>query len=215
VEDNTATSNLFTYGFNFNTHAPFQNLANLNGGTLAGGTWEFSNGATWRTDGADITTNAANLSVSGAGTRILDSVSFGQGNNALAGLTANAGHLTIGAGYSLTIQGSFLNAGILEIAGTFSVLGNYTQTTGAALDIDLASPTMYGSLAVNGTATLAGTLNVALVNGFTPVSGQSFTILTFGARSGDFTAKYGLVFSPSESFAASYTGNTLTLVVVP
>jgi hypothetical protein len=56
VEDNTASSTLYTYGFNFNTGTAFQSLANLNGGTLTGGTWKFSNGATWRTDGADITT---------------------------------------------------------------------------------------------------------------------------------------------------------------
>jgi hypothetical protein len=216
VEDNTASSTLYTYGMNFNTFTPFQSLANLNGGTLTGGTWEFSNGATWRTYGADITTNTANLSISGAGTQILDSV-FDQGHDALAGLTTNAatGHLTVGAGYTFTVQGNFLNAGILEIGGTMSVQGNYTQTAGAALDIDIASSTIYGTLTVSGTATLAGTLNVALVNGYTPASGASFTILTFGARSGDFSTENGLLFSPSEFFAADYLGNTLTLVVGP
>jgi hypothetical protein len=216
VEDNTASSTLYTYGDNFNTGTVFQSLANLNGGTLTGGTWQFGGGATWRTYGADITTNAANLSVSGAGTQILDSV-FSQGNNALAGLTTNAatGHLTVGAGYNLTVQGPFLNAGILELAGTFSIQGSYTQTAGAALDIDIASPTVYGTLAVGGTATLAGALNVALVNGFTPALGASFKILSFGARSGDFGTKNGLLFSPGEVFMPDYLGNTLTLVVVP
>src|SRR5439155_10525105 len=116
---------LYTYGFNFNTRTDFQDLANLNGGTLTGGTWEFSNGATWRTDGADITTNAANLSISGAGTKILDSV-FGPGHDALAGLTTNtaSGHFTVGAGYTFTVQGTFSNAGILEIGGMISVQGN-------------------------------------------------------------------------------------------
>jgi hypothetical protein len=214
VKDDTASSTLYTYGVDHNTFTTFQSLANLNGGTLTGGTWEFSGGATWRTFGADITANAANLSISGAGTQILDSL-FGQGNNALAGLTVNTGDLTVGAGYSLTVLGNFQNAGILEIAGTLSIQGNYTQTAGAALDIDIASPTLYGSLTVSGTATLAGTVNIALVNGFTPASGQSYTILTFGARSGDFSAKNGLVFSPTEAFAANYTANTLRLVVVP
>jgi hypothetical protein len=215
VEDGTASSSLYTYGFNFNTGTAFQSLANLNSGTLTGGTWEFSNGATWRTYGADITTNAANLSVSGAGTQILDSIS-GPGHNALAGLTTNmaTGHLTIGVGYSLAVQGSFLNAGVLEIGGSFTVQGNYTQTAGAALDIDIADPTEYGTLTVSGTATLAGTLNVALTNGYTPAVGASFAILTFAARSGDFSTENGLIFSPSEFFVADYLGNTLTLVVV-
>jgi hypothetical protein len=214
VEDNTATSTLYTYGVNHNTNEVFQDLANLNGGTLTGGTWEFSNGATWRTDGADITANAANLSVSGAGTAIRDAL-FSQGQDALAGLTTNlaTGHFTVGAGYNFTVQGSFLNAGILEIGGTISIQGNYTQTAGAALDIDIAGPAVYGKLTVSGTATLAGTLNVALSNGYTPALGASFTILTFAARSGDFNAENGLIFSPSEFFVANYLGNTLTLVV--
>jgi hypothetical protein len=213
LEDNTASSALYTAGFDPYTGQPYNALANYSAGTLTGGTWEVGNGAAWHVYGFDLTTNAANLSVSGAGTEILDS----NGNNALAGLTTNTatGHLTVGAGYSLTVQGNFQNAGILEIAGALSIQGNYTQTAAAALDINIASPTVYGSLAVNGTATLAGTLNIALVNGFTPASGQSYTILTFGARSGDFSTKNGLVFSPSESFAATYTGNTLTLVVIP
>jgi hypothetical protein len=214
VEDNTATSTLYTYGVDHNTNEVFQDLANLNGGTLTGGTWEFSNGATWRTDGVDITTNAANLSVSGAGTQILDTL-FGPNHNALAGLTTNTatGHLTIGAGYTLAVQGSFLNAGILEIGGTISIQGNYTQTADAALDIDIAGPTAFGTLTVSGTATLAGALNVAVSNGYTPALGATFTILTFVARSGDFGTENGLIFSPSEFFVANYLGNTLTLVV--
>ena len=96
----------------------------------------------------------------------------------------NTGHLTVGAGYNLTVQGDLLNAGILEIAGTFTVQGNYTQAVGAALDIDIASPTVYGTLTVSGTATLAGTLNVALQGGYMPALGTSFTILTFGGAAG-------------------------------
>ncbi len=211
VVDNTATSTLSTYGMNFTTDTEFQDIANLNGGTLTGGTWEFSNGATWRTDGADITTNAANLSISGAGTQVLDAI-FSQGNNALAGLTTNTGDFTVGAGYQFSATGDFTNDGILEIAGAFSVLGNYTQAAGAALDIDIAGPSAYGMLTVSGTATLAGTLNVTLAGGYTPAPGATFAILTFGTRSGDFSSKNGLMFSASEYFTASYLGNTLTLV---
>jgi hypothetical protein len=213
IEDNTAGSQLFTYGVDPNTFQLYNGLANYSAGTLTGGTWEVGNGAVWHIYGFDLTTNAANLSVSGTGTQILDT----NGNNALAGFTTNTatGHFTVGAGYNFTVQGSFLNAGILEIGGTISIQGNYTQAAGAALDIDIAGPLTYGTLAVSGTAALAGTLNVALVNGFTPASGTSFTILTFGARSGDFGAENGLMFSPGESFVPEYLGNTLTLVVSP
>jgi hypothetical protein len=216
VKDDTAMSTLYTYGVDPNTGQAFQDLANFSGGTLSGGTWEISNGVTWQTDGIDITTNAANLSVSGAGTKILDGL-FGQGQDALAGLTTNAAtaHFTVGAGYEFAAQGSFLNAGILEIGGEVNVQGNYTQTAGAALDIDIAGPSTYGALTVGGTATLAGTLNLALLNGFTPAPGTSFTILTFGSRSGDFGTENGLMFGPGEFFTPEYLGNSLTLVVGP
>jgi hypothetical protein len=274
VEDNTSSSTLYTYGENFNTFTPFQSLANLNGGTLTGGTWEFSNGATWRTYGADITTNAANLSISGAGTQVLDSPFIGEGNDALAGLTTNTatGHLTVGAGYHLTTAGAFSNAGIVTIqsgaslstgaggysqsagtttvdgtltaanvwinagslngagtiignlinaaivtpgdpTGTLSIQGNYTQTATGALDIILAGSSAYGALAVSGTATLAGTLNVSLSNGYMPALGASFTILSFGTRLGDFGTENGLDLGNGFFFVPSYLGNALTLVL--
>jgi hypothetical protein len=273
VEDNTASSTLYTYGFNSNTHTSFQSLANLNGGTLTGGTWEFSNGATWRTYGADITTNAANLSISGAGTQILDSL-FGPGLNALAGLTTNTatGHFTVGAGYHFTAPGTFSNAGTVTIqsgasfstgtgdytqsagatsvdgtltatnvwvnggslngvgtiignlinaaivtpgdpTGTLSIQGNYTQTATGALDINLAGPGVYGVLAVSGTATLAGMLNISLTNGYKPGVAASFTILTFGTRSGDFGTENGLNLGNGLFFVPSYLGDDLKLVL--
>jgi hypothetical protein len=214
VVDDTPNSTLYTYGDNFNTGTPFQSLANLSGGTLTGGTWEFGNGATWRTDGADITTNAANLSISGGGTHILDSV-FSLGSDALAGLTTNTatGHFTVGPGYQFTAQGSFVNAGILEIGGTVSVLGDFTQTAGATLIIDISGPTTYGTLNVSGTAYLAGTLDIALTNGYMPIAGVSFSIVTFGSRSGDFGAEYGLNLGNGLFFVPSYDGNVLELTV--
>ncbi len=45
----------------------------------------------------------------------------------------------------------------------------------------------FGQISVSGTATLAGTLNVSFVNGFTPVAGQSFQIITFGSETGTFS----------------------------
>jgi hypothetical protein len=57
------------------------------------------------------------------------------------------------------------------------------------LDVQLGSPPagrQYGSLTVYGTATLAGTLQVDLVNGYGGNPGDVFTISTFGSRMGDF-----------------------------
>ena len=50
---------------------------------------------------------------------------------------------------------------------------------------------------LNGTATLDGTLNVRLINGFLPAVGNSFKIMTFSLR------------SPADSDFATYIGLNL------
>jgi len=272
IEDNTAGSTLSSYGFNRNTFAQYQPFANYSSGTLTGGTWVIANGATWQSYGLDLTTNAANLSVSGTGTQILDF----NGNNALAGLTTDtaAGSFTVGAGFDFTAPGSFNNAGVVDVQsgagfgtgsntysqsagkttvdgtltaanvalngggfngtgtiagnlsnaatvtpgdapGTLTIQGNYTQTAAGALDINLAGSATYSQLAVSGTAMLAGTLNVALVSGFTPTAGAWFTILTFASRSGNFSTETGLSLSNKKFFVPSFSSNSLTLVFGP
>jgi len=75
--------------------------------------------------------------------------------------------------------------------GTLTVQGNYTQASAGALDIDIASATQFGQLAVTGPATLDGTLNVSLLEGFMPQSGDHYQIMDFASRSGDFANKNG------------------------
>jgi hypothetical protein len=47
--------------------------------------------------------------------------------------------------------------------------------------------TQYDQLQVTGTVSLAGNLHVVLPNGFAPVDGNSFTVMQYGSRTGDFT----------------------------
>src|SRR5262249_62212147 len=71
----------------------------------------------------------------------------------------------------------------------------YTQTCTGALNVDLGGTTagtQYDRLAVSGTASLGGTLNIAVINGFQPALGNAFQVLTFGSSSGDFAAYNGL-----------------------
>ena len=51
----------------------------------------------------------------------------------------------------------------------------------------------YDQLAVSGTATLGGTVNVALINGFQPALGNTFQPLTFASSSGNFGFYNGIV----------------------
>lgn len=67
--------------------------------------------------------------------------------------------------------------------------GTFTQTSEGTLRVLLGSDTNYNQIAVSGSATIAGTLKVDLVDDYTPVVGQTFTILTRGSGSGAFTTQ--------------------------
>jgi hypothetical protein len=67
--------------------------------------------------------------------------------------------------------------------------GTYTQDAGGTLNINIGGTTpgtSYDQFVISSTAALAGTLNVNLINGFTPTVGQSFTIMTFTSSTGNF-----------------------------
>jgi hypothetical protein len=109
-------------------------------------------------------------------------------------LYANGG-LEIGSGATLrgwggSINGNVSNAGTLTLingsAGTWlNINGNYSQT--GTLRVGLDSMMMNSHLSVWGLATLGGTLEVVLLNGFMPSpSGMPFSVLYYGSRSGTF-----------------------------
>ncbi len=64
------------------------------------------------------------------------------------------------------------------LGNTLTVNGNYSQSSGATMAIEIGSEDSYNKLTVNGTATLGGMLDVALVDGFQPRAGDVFEILS-------------------------------------
>ena len=64
--------------------------------------------------------------------------------------------------------------------GLVTISSTYTQADGSTLLAEIGGTTkgtQYDSLAVTGAATLDGTLDVSLINGFVPASGNSFEVL--------------------------------------
>ncbi|HEV3078233.1 MAG TPA: FG-GAP-like repeat-containing protein, partial [Gemmataceae bacterium] len=196
-----------------------QTFSNLSGGTLTGGTWQAINGGTLKF-GAAITTLAANVLVDGAGSLVLGTT-YPANTNALAGLTniAAGGNLTIQNGFILTTTGDLNNSGSLTVgpSSTLAVSGNYTQTSGAGLNIQVgghSSAGQFGVLNITKTPNLAGGLNMGLVNGFVPSSTDSYQIMSFAqnSRSTDFESKNGLTF-PGGQFVPAYGAGNLILTV--
>jgi hypothetical protein len=75
-----------------------------------------------------------------------------------------------------------------------TVTGNYTQTAAGSLTLKVGGynpGTDFDQLVVGGAATLDGTLTVQLTGGFTPVSGDTFTLLTFNSATGTFATLAG------------------------
>src|SRR5439155_744124 len=137
------------------------------------------------------------------------------GNLTTGGLVDIRGGSLIGTG---TVTGNVANAGQVSPGaspGILNIAGNYTQTSNGTLNIELAGftpGTEFDRLAVSGAATLDGTLNVALLTSFTVHAGDSFQVLTFGSRTGDFAIKNGFGLPGGLGFQESFSPASMTLV---
>ena len=88
---------------------------------------------------------------------------------------------------NLSNTGGTVMPGTTGVAGILTVTGNYSDPMGSFLDIQIGGSMAgsgYSQLDVLGTASLAGTLDVKLLNGFTPNIGEPFVILTSSGLSG-------------------------------
>ncbi len=190
----------------------------------------------------DAFSNAGTVNIN-SGTLELHNGGYSTGAfNAVAGttLTFTGGTQTLANGASLTsaglvqvnggtvvvdaavsVQSFELDNGALHLTlnGVLNVAGDYTQrASGTNLIIDIGGTTAgagYGQLNVAGTANLAGTLTVDLTNDFSPSIGDSYQILTFGSRNGDFGTKNLENLGTDRHFNPVYDPNDMTLNVVP
>ncbi len=164
-----------------------------------------SNGATGNTIGGPTTAYANAISgnldpgvdVDGAAT-IGDVVAndwIGTDAGGTGVLLNGSDALVITNGASILVQGSFTgnvnNQGTLGFFGPPSVItitGNFTQTPAGTLDVDLGGTSLsqHDQLQISGTATLAGTLDAALINSFSISPLDEFQIVTYGTVSGTF-----------------------------
>jgi hypothetical protein len=173
--------------------------------------------------------SGANLTINGPSSKTLDSRTLENGGFAtwtggdIVGGTGGPGtvHNLAGGSFSATgnLSGNLVNDGQLNPGGTFnpglvSINGNFTQSASGALNTEIGGTgSLFDRVSVSGLVTLAGTLNVSLIYGFMPAVNDSFQILTFGSRSGDFQTYNGLQLG-SNHFDPRYDSSSLTLVVV-
>ncbi|HEV7403506.1 MAG TPA: carboxypeptidase regulatory-like domain-containing protein [Chthoniobacteraceae bacterium] len=177
---------------------------------LIGGTWRVLNGATlflesvsYGGSNSTVMENDADVTLSGAG------ASF----NAVNDLTVNQGRLTLLNGATLATSvlvtepnahfepGPLTNTGTIEVGAgsTLNVGTDFTQGAAGSLIVHLASVGNSGQVTVGGTANLGGALQLLLDGAFVPVKDDTFILLTYGARLGNFASVSGVqpLFAPT------------------
>ncbi len=163
------------------------------------------------TNTATVNAQAGVMNFAGSYRQITGTTSLSGGNIAGSTLNIQGGSLS-GAGLitaTVAITGQ-VNPGGLGVAGVLTITGNYIQAAAGVLNAELGglSSTQYDRLAISGSATLTGTLDVSLINAFVPSTNDSFQVMTYGSRTGMFATVDG----HGQAYTPNYNPNDLTLV---
>ena len=160
-----------------------------------------------------------------------------------AGTLTNSGTIDILTGRTLTVRGTSLaqtatgvlrGSGTLDVVtlafsnsgtiapggspGVLAVTGDLTQGASATFDVELGGTTVgsgFDQLAVTGSVGVAGTLNIVLIDGFTPAEGNTFTILSAGSRAGTFDTVTAPALGGGLELQVQYGATAVTLIVAP
>lgn len=170
-------------------------------------------------------TTVSNGTLALTGNCALASTSIEIGAGARLSVTGRVdGALNLASGQTLfghgTVLGTVLNDGNVApgaSAGALAVAGDYVQVSGT-LTVEIGGTgagTHYDQLVVSNSAALAGTLDVSLIGGFVPVSGNSFTIIAAaGGVSGAFgTTNLPAVGTPGLGWTVDYLASSVVLSV--
>jgi hypothetical protein len=178
------------------------------GGAGAAGT--FANTGTFNKAGAGtITTFSRTFNNSGAVNIPSGTLNFTGSYTQTAGALSLGGG-NVGGGITFALQGGDLRGsgtitgnvsntsatvrpGGTGTVGTLTITGAYTQSAGGTLAADLGGTGagQFDVLAVGGTATLGGTLNLANIGGFIPTAGNQFRVVTSSNNPGSFATLTG------------------------
>jgi hypothetical protein len=129
------------------------------------------------------------------------------------GTFQNDGSLTKSAGSGVsTINPAFINNGSVDVqAGALQFGADFTQTASGTLFVQIGGLTPvseFDQFNINGSANLDGTLDVTLSGGFVPTPGDSFAVITFANRSGQFATVNG----HGQAYNIGYNATNVTLL---
>ncbi len=167
----------------------------------------FAGGIARQFSGSTLTFGTSTSWLAGAG------LALGPGSNLVnpaGGIWELEGDASITAGFGGG-DGFVSNAGTLRMVGPASTLNvgvaGFVNTGTVGLRLGGIAPGEFDRILVSGSATLSGTLDVRTMNGFVPASGDSFNLLTYGSRTGQFATILG----NGETYTPTYGPSALTL----
>ncbi len=146
---------------------------------------------------------------------------FAAGVNLQAGATfSGTGSIEIPSGKSLTVQGTDLvnihvvNGGNIQQGVR---LKSYRQTETGRFTSVLSStaPGQFGQLVVNGDVTLAGSIKAVPGNGYTPVAGDTFDLITANSINGSVILIQPHTMPSTLAMSLVRTSASVRVVVVP
>jgi T5SS/PEP-CTERM-associated repeat protein len=169
--------------------------------------------------GTSVTVNHPGVSVFHLGS--LTRLGSGSTLSRAAGFEIDPGDSLDGTG---TITGPLLNVGDVTPGvesnpaarfGTINVAGTYQQGVAGKLTIQIgnASTNQFDKVLVTGAASLAGTLDVRLPQGFAPTAGEQYTIMTYPSRTGTFFTVTFQGLPVGNKFTLFYNATSLVLRV--
>jgi hypothetical protein len=207
----------------------------LVGSFTTGGLFENAASGTFRKTGAtQSTTFQVAFTNAGSVRAQKGTLSFAGGYTQNAGSTTAEGG-TIASVVGLDIQGGSIggsgtiNAAVADAGhlapglspgpsmGAVTIVGTCTQTAGAAFDVDIAglvAGSGHDQANITGAATLAGALDVTLVNGFVPAELDTFTVMTFPSSVGEFDAFNLPVLGGDLAWKYHHNANAIVLEIV-
>ena len=171
-------------------------------------------------NGVDVTLDGTDPQIASTRTSFTGSFTLTGGSETLSNIaSARFTYLELDAGSALNLPvptAEVTNTGdmLIEPGGTLDIAGNLTLTSASTLDEQIGgapSSGQVGQIVVGGTAVLAGTFNLDLVNGFVPSIGQDFPVVTFQGVDGTFSMVNGLT-GPGWSIAKIVETNSLDLI---
>jgi uncharacterized repeat protein (TIGR01451 family) len=184
----------------------YSGITFANSGTvIAGsGTLEFQNGYTQTTGNGNTFLDS--------GAIIADAPLLIQGGS-VSGSGTITGDVNNAAG--TLAPGTPATQSTAATTGTIGVSGNYSQAAAAAFNVKIGGTGtgQYDVLAPGTNAALLGTLNVSLINNFSPAINNSFTIVN-GPYSGTFSPINYPSLPAGEGWSIAYNSNAVVLTIV-